>query len=421
MALVTLTTFSLDTSTPQFSSPPVKVRPFLIQGATTGIPPANPERVNILHTKNQNTPFYSTTPSEYDSEQVTTKNIIFPDYCTGTTLVDMVEKGSPRYEFSFAAIHTNDLNTTSDKHEIEYVVSIVFNNSVNVYHIQVPLVISSSIQPSDVNPFLQCWLDPSVVSKESFSINQLLQFKQEGSIEFDRFIYQQKYNQESTASVAKTTGISTFLGNYTLCILKTPHFILNYPSLTENYLSSFNDVFNYMQYTSMKIANPRYPLERSGDMYMLANSSSKYPTATFYTIPRQELSKLKLSEGFTSCASPETQLLDKVKCYPIDLATQVDANGDILIDKLTSKPIDARPMSSIPAKVVVPEGPAFNYTGLIIVIVVFIVALLLIVIIIYLLFRSSSSGPGAGAAPAPAPAAVAAAAPAPGAGSAAGT
>lgn len=399
MALVTLTTFSLDTSTPQFTSPPIKVRPFLIQGATTGIPPANPERVNILYTKNKDTPFYSTTPSEYDSEQITTKNIIFPDYCTGTTLVDMVEKESPRYEFSFAAIHENDLTTTSGKNAVKYVLSLVFIKGVDIYHIQIPLIISSVIQPSDVNPFLQCWLDPSVESKESFSINQLLTFKEEGPVEFDRFIYQQKYNQESTASVAKTTGISTFVGKYTLCILKTPHVILNYPSLTKNDLSTFNDAFNYMHYNSMHIANPRYPLERSGDIYMLANSSSKYPTPTFYSIPRQELSKLKLTEGFSSCDSNSTDTLrlDRVKCYPIDLATQVDGDGSIVIDKVTSKPIDARNPATIAVKPTI-DAPPFNSTGLIILIVISLVALLLLIIVIYIIFRSSSSGPAAPAA-----------------------
>ena len=162
--LYTLTTFSLDKTLPQFSSPPIKIRPFLIQGATTGIPPGNPDRTNILYTKNKDTPFYSTNPNEYTRRQINTKNLILNDYCPGTTLVDMVEKGSPRYEFAFAAIHTNDLGTTSDANFIQHILSIVFINGVDIYHIQIPLCISSKIQPSDVNPFVRSWLDPSSIS-----------------------------------------------------------------------------------------------------------------------------------------------------------------------------------------------------------------------------------------------------------------
>jgi hypothetical protein len=404
MSLLTLPTFSLDTSTPQFSTPSIKMRPFLIQGATTGIPPANPERINTVYTKNNNTPFYSTTASEYTSTQINTKNIILNDYCQGTTLVDMVDEASPRYEFAFAAFHANDLATTSDKHAIQHVVSLVFRNKAAIYHIQIPLVISSTLQPSDVNPLLRCWLDPSVVSKESFSMNQLFLFKQAVTVEFDRFVYNQLYNLSSTPSVEKITNIAKIVGKYTLCIVKTPQFVLNYPSLAKNDLATFSDVFNYVMAEPMHIANPRYPLQRSEDIYMLANSSSKYPSPTFYSIPVRDLTQLKLveTEGFTdSCTADGTRgrTLQDVKCYPIDLVTQVDANGGITVDENTAKPIDVRPnlqhMAAGPAPAQPPSQ--FNYTGLIIIILLFIVAFLIIGVSIYFVFRSSTVPPAVAA------------------------
>jgi hypothetical protein len=400
MSLLTLPTFSLDTSTPQFSTPSVKLRPFLIQGATTGIPPANPERTNTVYKKNNDTPFYSTTASEYTSTQINTKNIILNDYCQGTTLVDMVDEASPRYEFAFAAFHANDLATTSDKHTIEHVVSLVFRNKAAIYHIQIPLVISSTLQASDVNPFLRCWLDPSVVSKESFSMNQLFLFKQAVTVEFDRFLYNQLYNQSSTPSVEKTTNIAKFVGKYTLCIVKTPQVVLNYPSLAKNDLARFSDVFNYVMAESMHIANPRYPLQQSEDIYMLANSSSKYPSPTFYSIPVRELTQLKLveTEGFTdSCTADGTRgrSLQNVKCYPIDLVTQVDANGGIMVDENTAKPIDVRPklqeMAAGPIAPVVPSK--INSTILIITIVLFAVGLLILIAAVYFVFRNSTVEP----------------------------
>ena len=429
MALLPLSTFSLDTAIPQFKSPPIKIRPFLIQGATTGIPPANPERVNILYKKNQDTPFYSTTASEYESKQINTKNMIFNDYCSGTTLVDMVDPQAARYEFSFAATHTNDLKTTSDKNDVPYILSLVFINRVDIYHIHIPIVLSSTIQPADVNPFLRSWLDPSTTN-ESFSINQLLQMKGEDSIEFDQFVYQQNYNQASTASVAKVTNIASFAGKYTLCILKTPHVVLNYTSLAKNDLATFNDVFNYMHYKSMNLANPRYPLELSEDIYLLANSSTKYPIATFYSIKSSDAAKVKLTEGFSdSCAATTGKLLDSVKCYPIDLATQIDSNGDVLIDEATAKPIDPRPIArtmNMSPPVLSASPSTFSYVNMFIVFAIFIIALLVVCLAVYFFFRSpkaSSAGAAgvnagaagaagavgagagaAGAAPAPAPA-----------------
>ena len=417
MALLPLNTFSLDTSIPQFTSPAVKVRPFLIQGATTGIPPANPERVNILYKKNQDTPFYSTTASEYESKQINTKNMIFNDYCSGTTLVDMVDPQATRYEFSFAATHTNDLKTTSGKNVVPYILSLVFIKGVDIYHIQIPLVLSSTIQAADVNPFLRSWLDPSPTN-ESFSINQLLQMKGEDTIEFDRFLYQQNYNQASTPSVTKITGIGSFAGKYTQCILKTPHVVLNYTSLAKNDLASFNDVFNYIHYKPMHIANPRYPLELSADVYLLANSSTKYPISTFYSIKSSDAAKVKLTEGFAdSCSAATTKLLDSVKCYPIDLATQIDSNGDVLIDETTARPIDPRPITqtmAAPTPLLSAPSSTFSYVNMILVFLIFLGAVLLVCLAVYYFFRSPKVESGtAAAAVATVPLKVATAPPAP--------
>lgn len=397
--LFPLTTFSLDTTKTQFSSTPIHIRPFLLQGETTQNPPATEDTSTTVHkffNKNKDTPQYSTTPSEYDVMNINSKNIVFGNtYCPSTTLVDLVDTSSPRYSFAFAAFHRNDLNTGSDKNTVANVVSLVFTNNKDIYHIQIPLVISSKVQPSDVNPFLRSWLDPSTVTKDSFSINQLLIFKQTSKIEFDRFTFTMNYNQTTTPSVARTTGIASFTGKYTLCLLKTPHFIIDYPSLASNDLSSFNDVFNYVMQSTFSIANPRFPLQTSPDIYMLANSSSKYPLPAFYSIRGEELAKVNLSEGFSdSCASGATgRLLNSVKCYPIDLVSQVDGNGDIYVDEATAKPINVKnitqPMDTL---TVPPLNPSpTNYTFIIIIVVLVLLGLLVMIGIVYAVFRTSKS------------------------------
>jgi len=437
--LYPITIFSLDTSTPQFSSTPIKLRPFLVQGATTGIPPANPERTSILYKKNKDTPLYSTVPTDYDISQINTKNIIYSDYCAGTTLVDMVDTASPRYEFAFSAIHTNDLATTSEKNTVAHVVSMVFTHNNDIYHIQIPLVTSSSIQPSDVNPLLRCWLDPSSVSKDSFSMNQLFHFKQSVTAEFDRYTFIMNYNQTATEPLAKVTQISKFAGKYTLCLFNTPQYVLKYASLAKNDLPSFNDVFNYVMKERFNLASPRFPLQVSPDVYMLANSSSKYPMPTFYSIPTRELSQLRLSdtkEGFAnSCSNGSAgRLLNSVKCYPIDLATQVDANGDIRVDETTAMPIDVTQLEENPlATPISLPNSSTNYKFIIIFAILFTVALLIMIGLVVYTFRSSRPVPATVAAvasvnainaavnaarapapvPAPVPAPLAARAPAP--------
>jgi hypothetical protein len=413
--LYPLHTFSLDTSTPQFSSTPVKLRPFLVQGATTGIPPGNPERTSVFYKKNKDTPLYSTEPTDYDVSHINTKNIIYSDYCAGTTLVDMVDSASPRYEFAFAAIHTNDLNTTSEKNTVANVVSMLFTHNKDVYHIQIPLVVSSSIQPSDVNPLLRSWLDPSTPSKESFSMNQLFHVKQSVTVDFDRYTFTMNYNQSTTDSLVKITGITKFAGKYTLCLFKTPQYVLNYASLAKNDLPTFNDVFNYVMKDTFTIASPRYPLQSSPDIYMLANSSSKYPMPTFYSIPTRELSQLRLedkTEGFANSCSNGTagRLLNSVKCYPIDLATQVDANGDIRVDETTAMPIDVKQMEETGMATPIPvQTSSFNYKFMLIIIILFSVALLLMIGVVVYTFRSTRSVVSGAVAAAPAVAPVAAA------------
>jgi hypothetical protein len=129
--------------------------------------------------------------------------------------------------------------------------------------------------------------------------------------------------------------------------------------------------------------------------------------------------KLDVKEGFDGSlpvvgGSSPGRLLNSVKCYPIDLVTQVDNNGDIYIDETTSKPIDVRPIydnmsntaSSVPLALNTPES-AYNYKNLFIAIFVVVVLSIGSLVLVYFTFRSGAnstasqvgqvSGVGAGA------------------------
>jgi hypothetical protein len=197
----------------------------------------------------------------------------------------------------------------------------------------------------------------------SYSINQLFTFTTP-KVEFDRYTFQMKYNRTSTTIAARNTGIASFLGKYTLCVVKTPQYVLGGQMLDDfvkNDFATGNDLFNFAMYDLLGIANPLFPLQLSSDLYMQGNIASTYPKPTFYQITTTDITQQK--EGF------EDRLLNNVKCYPIDLASQVDSAGAITIDEYTMKPIDPR-INKVPVPPDVPLVPqsTFSYTSLFLVI-----------------------------------------------------
>ena len=132
----------------------------------------------------------------------------------------------------------------------------------------------------------------------------------------------------------------------------------------------------------------------------MANTVTKYPQPTFYIIPSDHLAKVRLSttttEGFAdSCSSGATgRMLNSVKCYPIDLVTQVDANGDIMIDENTSRPIDVTRVKAPP--LLSPSTPTVqtNYTFIILIILISVVLLGIVAGFLYWCFRAPPAAIG---------------------------
>jgi hypothetical protein len=68
----------------------------------------------------------------------------------------------------------------------------------------------------------------------------------------------------------------------------------------------------------------------------------------YYSLSKNSLSGAKpVKEGFRNSLVEgfDTRKLSNVKCYPIDLASQVDDQGNIVIDENTNKPIDPKEAS----------------------------------------------------------------------------
>jgi hypothetical protein len=65
-----------------------------------------------------------------------------------------------------------------------------------------------------------------------------------------------------------------------------------------------------------------------------------------YTVKRNLLFTKKTTEGFSNPTSGNQLDLQNVKCYPINLNTQIDDNGNVVIDQTTNKPVDLASINS---------------------------------------------------------------------------
>lgn len=410
-----LDTFSLDPNVTQYSSTRITSPPFVIQGSTTSVPPENTNTATVYKKINSGTPNInptpsnSTTPSEYTASKLQLNNILLGnDYCQGTTLVDLVDKNTPRYTLAYIAIHANDLKSTAYNYQaksnanVTLMCSIVFRNGKDIYHIQIPICGLEKYQLADVNPFLRTWLFTDKQASGSYSVNQLFKFP--GTVgEFDSFTFALNYNQNSPKK---------FVGKYTVCLFKTPHSIPSTgkydPLVTNPSLGTSDAIFNYVMQGPMSITYPSFPLQVSPDRHIAQITPNTFPLSTFYSLPIHFLLN-------TPTPPTTNRKLNSVKCYPIDLVSQVDDTGAIFIDEETSHPVDVRQVTGGPTEQVSIEIPAtrsFSYINLIIAICVFILLLLIGICIFIYVFKNRfttnpviepAAAPGLQAAPIPNP------------------
>uniref|UniRef100_A0A6C0L9S6 Uncharacterized protein n=1 Tax=viral metagenome TaxID=1070528 RepID=A0A6C0L9S6_9ZZZZ len=405
-------TFSLDPNVVQFSTTPVTAPPFVIQGSTTSIPPMNRTsatmytKIDSMQVNNgkqiQATPPNSTDPTLYASRTVNLTNILFgKDYLPATSLVDIVDPSTPRYELQFIAIHVNDLqNATYDyvtKLPVkgqQFNISIVFRNGRDIYHIIIPLYMNNAPIAS-VNPFLRTWLLNDKNPTGNYSVNQLFNFSSTTVAEFDSFTYTANYNQLST---------NRFAGRYKLCVFKTPHIMPNFTSdvydqtifgMSDVYKSApefmytlfwyYDHIFNFAAYGDMNLAYPSFPLQLSPDKHVRQVTPNSYPLATFYTIPINFLMNIKIPKD-------HVRKLSSVKCYPIDLVSQMDNGGGIYVDEQTAQPVDLAQVMGAditrPSVTPIPTTTThFNYWNFILALAILFLLILFTYVVITMVFK----------------------------------
>jgi hypothetical protein len=150
-----------------------------------------------------------------------------------------------------------------------------------------------------------------------------------------------KYNRGGTADYMKHTNV------YNFCLFDTPLNISKDSYARCKWLSTsdketFDQIFNlYLRseiyfFVSSDIRDP-YLISQEEH---LANDDTVTQNATIPAFFTVETKALTGGMYTTDQLKPTVRGLQNVKCYPIDLATQIDDNGNIYIDRTTNKPTD---------------------------------------------------------------------------------
>ena len=230
-------------------------------------------------------------------------------------------------------------------------VSLVFTTSDNqFFHICIPIQYTTS--PQDENIFLKYWIytNPGTTLPSGFTLNESLNFRSD-DVRFATLQYCLTYNNTRVTAP------------YTFCIFQTPLKINldscpswlrndpnferpdDIPSETQSFKTyrrkTFDEIFNYVLRGQVNkfIYTKIDPYLVSNEAHFDDDRTQNAIIASYFKVKSQELSGKLFNQNFSQ-AREGVRGLQNVKCYPIDLATQIDDEGNIFVDQSTNKPID---------------------------------------------------------------------------------
>jgi len=301
--------------------------PFVLNGAPMTNRPQSLRNLSTYRIKQSSLtkPFERLNNSDYVLDNVLSENIIGADSNTS------LRYESQTYTQKFIAIHKGIWE------ESEMVAVSIFFTARNddIFHIYIPLTLTST-PSSNENKFLKAWIDPSYTLPSPFSVNRLLEFSDD-NIPFRISNFCLKYNNANK------------INHYSLCKFNKTHTLNSRPA--NSWLlttigtptgdsadfyrrTKFNDVLNFMLNGTIVNQMNRNLISTVEHIATSAASPSQIKPI-FYKVTKDQL--------FTTsktCASG-VKGLQNIKCYPLDLASQVDDNGNIFIDQ-DKKPIQVK-------------------------------------------------------------------------------
>jgi hypothetical protein len=289
--------------------------------------------------------------SQYKQVLFTAPNILSgPDYISNTTLLH----NGKNYRLEFIAIHANVWASSPIQ------VSMVFTNGLEIFHIAIPIQFDSTFSTHSENTFLKWWIyaNPEGPRPSSMSVNDLLMFDGTNtSAAFDFYSFCVKY--DSAVNPIHTYNFCNFKTPLYVNSGQLPAWLSSDPTMQQmdgngfyetsnagpngvvagpTYMKSFNSIFNCMfQGTQFFSGLPDVnPISSRAFFTMGGNPTGVKP------------SKFLVRVSLLAYKTPTTQAerkLQNVKCYPIDLASQINDDGSINIDETSNKPISAQEAS----------------------------------------------------------------------------
>ena len=291
-------------------------------------------------------------------------------------------------------------------------VSLVFTNSDNqFFHICIPI---QYIQVSqDENIFLKYWLyvNPGTNLPSGFTMNEILNFRSD-DVRFATLQYCLNYNGERVTSPYTFCMVQTPLKvNLQLCpawLRNDPNFERpdDIPTEQQSFQTyrrkTFDEIFNYVLRGQVNkyIYNRIDPYVVSDEQHFDDDRTQNAVLPAYFKVKSQELSGKLFNQPFSQ-AREGVRGLKNVKCYPIDLATQIDDEGNIFVDQSTNKPIDLNTVSAnklqefdpdLALKAQNQQKQNESWTRFIIAFsIIFLVLLALVVVLIVFVFKGTST------------------------------
>jgi len=335
-----------------------EISPFTMNGSPLTVPPQSLVGLTEFRrlptatkdTSNMKTYFVE---DNYYTINLATENIIGAD--TNTSL----RFQNQNFTLTFMAIHSAIWETTGTQ------VSLLFTSANgHMFHICIPITYDGNVETA--NPFLNAWLTQPSSMPTGFTVNQILNF--------DSGNANANANGKAKASFATLEycllyNYGEILKPYTFCIFQTPLKVVQstLPTWLASDLNltkpqtlpspqgafqtyrrkSYDEIFNFIMrgVINVYIYDNRDPYLIGTEQHFDSKKTQSATNPAYFIVSSKILSGGTYSL-FNNSSGSAARGLKNIKCYPIDLVTQVDSEGNIFIDEKTNKPINIKDVVS---------------------------------------------------------------------------
>ena len=311
--------------------------PFTLNGRAYTTPPTGEQGVSefkrradaLKNTSIENRENYLRSDN-YERIDLLTQNIIGAD--TSTTL----RYGSDSYSQKCIAFHKNLWNDSGVS------ISLLFESTDGgkYFHINIPVELTSSGE--DENIFLKYWLHQNRLTNipSNLTTNELFNFRKTESNPKSKFYTVQYCLSLNDDKIANTYILCKFQDSLKLNKIQLPGWIQNDLTMSQGglpYKKTFDQILNLILRGKIQDFSKGFPDPPllSQQTYFASGSENTF-TPIYYDVSSEKLTGKLFKQKFQ--AKPG-RALQNIKCYPIDLVTQVNSDGTINIDEETNKPI----------------------------------------------------------------------------------